>query len=69
VKKVGIKMSRRTIENCRVIKRAIWQGEGRPLKEKLNNKTYCQGYQRNEQDDEPYDECKGCHLNIFYENQ
>ena len=69
MKKVGVEMGERTIENCRVIKRAIWQGEGSPQKEKLNSKVFCQGYQRSEKDDEPCEECKNCRLNIFYENQ
>lgn len=57
-------MSRRTIENCKVIKRALKLGEGVPLTESLNNKKYCQGYQKSEWDDEPYYECMKCHLNI-----
>ena len=62
-------MSRRTIENCRVIKQGVRKGAGKPLAEEYNSKIYCQGYQQSESDDEPYEECKGCYLNIFYENQ
>jgi hypothetical protein len=60
-----IDMSRRTIENCRVVKRAIRQGKGEPGKEEFNGKIYCQGYQRSEDDDEPCTKCKTCHLNIW----
>ena len=69
MKKVGVEMSKRTIENCRVIKLAKQDGEGKPLTETLNNKVFCQGYQKSECDDEPCEECKNCRLNIFYENQ
>ena len=69
MKKVGVEMSKRTIENCKVIERGVRKGEGEPLKEEHNGKMFCQGYQRSEQDDEPYEECKNCRLNIFYENQ
>jgi hypothetical protein len=61
-------MSRRTIENCRVIKSGISEGYDKPGTENLNNKIYCQGYQKSESDDEPYYKCMNCHLNIFYEN-
>jgi hypothetical protein len=36
-----------------------------PLTEKYNGKLYCQGYQRNESDDEPCEMCKECHLNVW----
>lgn len=61
-------MSRRTIENCRVIKEAVKEGIGEPGKEPLNGKEYCQGYQKSERDDEPYFKCINCHLNIYYES-
>lgn len=61
-------MSRRTIENCRVIKSAKAKGIGKPLTEPLNGKIYCQGYQKHEDDDEPYYKCLNCHLNIFYQS-
>jgi hypothetical protein len=62
-------MSRRTIENCKVIKSAKQEGLGKPLTETVNNKAFCQGYQKSECDDEPYSKCMNCHLNIFYQNQ
>lgn len=61
-------MNKRTIENCRVIKSAAKKGINKPGIETFNNKLYCQGYQKSESDDEPYEKCKGCHLNIFYES-
>ena len=61
-------MSRKTIGNCTVIKKALQFGEGKPLTERLNNKVYCQGYQKSEYDDEPCEICKGCKLNVYYED-
>jgi hypothetical protein len=61
-------MSRRTIENCKVIKSVVKDGIEKPLIEVLNGKIYCQGYQKNESDDEPYEGCINCHINIFYES-
>ena len=37
-------MSRRTMDNCRVIKAAVARGIGKPLTEEVNGKKYCQGY-------------------------
>jgi hypothetical protein len=62
-------MSRRTIENCRVIKHGVRNGEGKPLTEEYNGKVYCQGYQRSECDDEPCEDCMECSLNIFYQDR
>ena len=60
-------MGRRTVENCRVIKIALYHGHGIPYTVKLGNKVFCQGYQKSECDDEPYHKCRDCKLNIFYE--
>lgn len=60
-------MGRKLIKNCKVIKEAVAEGIGEPGKEELNGKEYCQGYQRDDSDDEPYCKCKGCYLNIFYQ--
>ena len=54
----------RTIKNCSVIKEALDLGEGVPLTEIVDNKVYCQGYQRHAEDDEPYEKCKNCYLSI-----
>jgi hypothetical protein len=59
-------MSARTIANCSVIKSGLRLGIGRPLTEKVNDKEYCQGYQKSDDDDEPYEGCMNCKLNIFY---
>lgn len=61
-------MVRKTIENCTVIKKGRAEGDGTPLTEILNDKEYCQGYQKSEYDDEPHERCKGCFLNVYYEN-
>lgn len=58
-------MAKKTIGNCNVIREAVAEGKGKPLKEELNGQIYCQGYQVSENDDEPYNKCKHCRLNIF----
>jgi hypothetical protein len=62
-------MSRRTIENCRVIKSAKREGIGKPLIEKIGDKNICQGYQKSNCDDEPCEKCINCHLNIYNFNE
>lgn len=59
-------MSKRTIENCSVIKSGIEEGYDKPLREVVGDKEYCQGYVKVESDDQPYFKCMNCHLNIFY---
>ncbi len=59
-------LGKRGIDNCRLIKSKA-ESLGKPLTEELNGKTYCQGYQANDFDDEPCTECKHCCLNIFYQ--
>lgn len=61
-------MSRRTIDNCRIIKSAEAKGIGKPLTEEVNGKKYCQGYQKSDSDDEPYATCLNCYLNIFHQS-
>ena len=51
-----------TIENCFLIRRAVGDGLGKP--EVVDGK--CAGYAAGT-DDEPYEICKYCKLNIFYE--
>jgi len=61
-------LSKRTMDNCRVIKAAVARGIGKPLTEEVNGKKYCQGYQKSEHDDEPYIKCLSCRFNVFYES-
>ena len=58
-------MSKRTIENCSVIKRGLALGIGKPYVES-NGK--CVGYSHSDDDDEPHDLCKNCRLNSSYES-
>ena len=51
-------MTKRTLENCRLIKKY-----GKP--ELDGNK--CVGLGKSETDDEPCEVCKGCKLNAYYE--
>lgn len=54
----------KTIQNCKIIKKALGEGEGLP-------KVYdgrCEGYQVSQTDDEPCGPCKRCKLNIFYDD-
>jgi hypothetical protein len=56
-----IKIAKRTIENCRLVKKAIRQGVGEP--KMIDGK--CEGYAGNT--DEPCETCKNCNINSFYE--
>lgn len=55
-------MTKKTIENCSLVKKAINVGNGGP--EIQDGK--CMGYSSN--DDEPCENCKNCSLNTMYEN-
>lgn len=52
-------MSRKTIENCSLIK--VY---GKPMQ--YDGK--CEGFDTSKNDDEPCRTCKGCKLNVYYED-
>jgi hypothetical protein len=58
-------VSRRTIENCSVVKKAVRTGLGEPE----NQNGRCLGYAGSygPDDDEPCEECKACKLNTAFE--
>ena len=56
-------MAKRTLENCRIIKKGVRIGVGGP--EQRNGK--CNGYARAWYDDEPSEACKRCKLHTMYE--
>jgi hypothetical protein len=51
---------KRTLDNCRLIKR-----HGKPEQDRENG--ICLGFGRGENDDEPCDTCKECKLNSTYD--
>lgn len=58
-------MSRRTLDNCSLIKYCVLRGLGYPIKKDGK----CFGYQKSEFDDEPCEKCRKCKLNEFYEEE
>lgn len=53
----------RTIENCSLIKSCVKKGIGEPKRFWHINK--CEGYQKDENDDEPCEKCKSCKYCIY----
>lgn len=60
-----IETSKRTIDNCSLIKKRIKQGTG----VSIGGDGKCLGYTTHEFDDEPCDQCKKCKLNTSYETE
>jgi len=56
-------LTKRTIENCAVIKNAVKRGLGEPEIQLGKCLGYSNGY-----DDEPCEKCKDCKLNTAYED-
>ena len=57
----------RTIENCTLIKKCVKNGLGEP--DRFWNINRCEGYQKNEHDDEPCEQCKKCKYCIYREDE
>lgn len=55
---------KRTLENCSLIQRCVKRGVGEPRQFKDINQ--CEGYARNEHDDEPCDICQKCKMCTMY---
>lgn len=57
-------MSKRTPQNCSLIKRGLREGIGLP---QTDNDGKCMGYSHSEDDDEPCEICKECKWNMSFE--
>ncbi|HCL03790.1 MAG TPA: hypothetical protein DHW61_15525 [Lachnoclostridium phytofermentans] len=55
-------MSKRTLQNCGIIKKELHNGNG--VQEQRNGK--CLGYCNSDTDDEPIEPCKNCKLQESY---
>ena len=56
-------MTKRTVKNCRLIKKMVAEGVGTP---KIFPDGSCDGY-ADWNEDEPCEKCKSCKLNVWYE--